>query len=74
MSKHILITALAATLALGMTCAGQTPGKIVIPVDKTASNDGKQMYSSYCAPCHGVDGRGHGPVAPALKMQATDLT
>jgi mono/diheme cytochrome c family protein len=74
MSKHILITAFAAMLALGMTCAGQTPGKVVIPVNKTASNDGKQMYSNYCAPCHGVDGRGHGPVAPALKVQPTDLT
>jgi mono/diheme cytochrome c family protein len=74
MSKHILITAFAATLALGMTCAGQAPAKMVIPVNRTTPTDGKLMYGSYCAPCHGVDGRGHGPVAMALKAQPTDLT
>jgi mono/diheme cytochrome c family protein len=36
--------------------------------------NGKLMYTSYCAPCHGVDGRGSGPVASALKQQPTDLT
>lgn len=57
-----------------MTCAGQTPGTVVIPVNKTTPTDGKLMYGSYCAPCHGVDGRGHGPVATALKVPPTDLT
>ena len=74
MSKQIVITALAAALSLGMTCAGQTPGKVIIPINKTAPSNGQQMYASYCAPCHGVDGRGHGPAAPALKVQPTDLT
>ncbi len=74
MSKLTLITALAAAFSLGMTCAGQTPGKIVIPVNKTSPVEGKQMYTSYCAPCHGADGKGHGPAAPALKIQPTDLT
>lgn len=74
MSKQILIAALAATLSLGMTCAGQTAGKVVIPVNKIAPNDGQQMYASYCAPCHGIDAKGHGPAAPALKVQPTDLT
>ncbi len=27
-------------------------------VPKTQANNGKQMYVSYCAPCHGVDGKG----------------
>lgn len=61
-------------LSLGMTCAGQTPGKIVILVNKTSPSDGKQMYTSYCAPCHGADGKSRGPAAPALKVQPTDLT
>ena len=29
---------------------------------------------NYCAVCHGKDGKGSGPAAPALKMPATDLT
>ena len=39
-----------------------------------AATNGKQMYLSYCASCHGVDGQGHGPVASSLKMQPTNLT
>lgn len=35
---------------------------------------GVDNFNGYCAPCHGRDGRGHGPVAPALKVQPTDLT
>jgi len=32
------------------------------------------MYVSYCAPCHGRDGKGNGPAAPAFRIPATDLT
>jgi mono/diheme cytochrome c family protein len=32
------------------------------------------MYKAYCASCHGVDGKGNGPAAPALKTPASDLT
>ena len=39
-----------------------------------AADDGKQMFASYCAPCHGVDGRGHGPTAAALKQTPADLS
>ncbi len=33
-----------------------------------------QDYRSYCAPCHGLDGRGDGPVAQVLKTRPSDLT
>ena len=74
MLKHLLVTALTATLAVGMSYADQSNGKVTIPVNKTAATSGKQMYAGYCAPCHGVDGKGQGPVAPALKTPPTDLT
>jgi mono/diheme cytochrome c family protein len=32
------------------------------------------MYASYCATCHGMDGKGHGPAATAISPQPTDLT
>jgi mono/diheme cytochrome c family protein len=38
------------------------------------SVQGKDMYREYCAVCHGVDGKGHGPAAPAMKVPPTDLT
>jgi mono/diheme cytochrome c family protein len=74
MLKHLLVTALTATLAVGISYADQTNAKVTIPVTKTAATSGKQMYVNYCAPCHGVDGRGQGPVAPALKTPPMDLT
>lgn len=36
--------------------------------------DGAEFYRAACASCHGVDGRGDGPIAAALKAPPTDLT
>jgi mono/diheme cytochrome c family protein len=74
MLKRLLVTAFIATLAVGMSYADQSTSKVTIPVTRTPATSGKQMYVNYCAPCHGVDGRGQGPVAPALKASPTDLT
>ena len=35
---------------------------------------GEQMFKQYCATCHGVDAKGHGPLAPLLKTAPPDLT
>jgi hypothetical protein len=35
---------------------------------------GPDLFRAYCAPCHGADGKGGGPVAPALKNKLPDLT
>ena len=35
---------------------------------------GGQIYKQYCAPCHGTDAKGHGPVGRALRKPAPDLT
>ena len=74
MLKSLLVTAVAAMLAASLSFADQSQSKVVIPVNKTSPTDGKQMYTSYCAPCHGVDGKGNGPAASALKARPTDLT
>jgi mono/diheme cytochrome c family protein len=74
MLKSLLVTAVAAVLAASLSFADQSQSKVVIPVNKTSPTDGKQMYASYCAPCHGVDGKGNGPAASSLKARPTDLT
>lgn len=37
-------------------------------------DSGVEMYKAYCAACHGADGKGNGPAAPAMKVMPTDLT
>ncbi len=53
--------------------ANKTEVKKVAPA-YTNPASGKEMYLAYCASCHGADGKGNGPAAPALKTPATDLT
>jgi len=63
---------------VGLSCfsAGAQEKKVikkVAPVG-TASLDGKDLFQQFCAVCHGKDGRGNGPAAPALKEGPSDLT
>lgn len=77
MLKRVSLMAAAAMLLLASGYANQskeTTEKIVIPANRADPTSGKEMYASYCAPCHGQDGRGKGPVAGSLTAQPTDLT
>jgi mono/diheme cytochrome c family protein len=69
---HVAFVAgLLATAAFGIA---QTTTQIKqVPVEQTSPASGKQMYTTYCAVCHGADGRGNGPAAVALKEHPTDL-
>ncbi len=51
---------------------GQTIRRSSAP--HTSPSSGKEMYMAYCASCHGIGGKGDGPVAPALKSNVPDLT
>lgn len=44
------------------------------PVKPTSAASGQQMFKEYCAVCHGMDGKGNGPAASALKNPPPDLT
>jgi mono/diheme cytochrome c family protein len=52
---------------------GQTTGPHTPPL-VSESMYGPDLYRMYCATCHGRDGKGHGPVAAALKVPPPDLT
>jgi len=72
MFKRLLFVVLSAGIVVGIGFAQQS--NLTISAGKTPASDGKQMFVSYCAPCHGVDGRGHGPVSAALIEKPSDLT
>ena len=74
MLKNLVFIAFAAVVVVGVGYASQSTSKVVIPIHQTWPTSGKEMFVEYCAPCHGVDGKGNGPVAAALKQQPTDLT
>ena len=47
-------------------------GAEMSPIGQITS--GKLDFREYCAQCHGKDGTGNGPVAPALKKKPANLT
>ena len=64
--KHAVI-AVAFFGALSLITPAQAADQASAPV-------GQETYLRYCAVCHGLDGRGEGPLANALKKSPPDLT
>jgi mono/diheme cytochrome c family protein len=69
------LTAFAAVLlAACFVSAQEKPVIKKVPMKQTSPTSGKEMYTEYCAACHGADAKGDGPAAPALKAPPADLT
>ena len=43
-------------------------------VTPTSPVSGQEMFTTYCAVCHGTDAKGEGPAFAALKKMPADLT
>jgi mono/diheme cytochrome c family protein len=60
--------------------AASAPSPAIKPVparaiaSTIASTNGQDLNREFCAVCHGVDTKGGGPAAVALRLQPTDLT
>lgn len=44
------------------------------PAQTVSEPSGEYLFNTYCAVCHGKDGKGAGPAAGALKVPPPDLT
>lgn len=60
------------SIAALIVCAAGQPANHFPPVIRPV--DGTGIFRIYCATCHGLDGRGYGPVSKALKGEVPDLT
>jgi len=64
----------ASSVCLAQSTTDQKPVVKSTAIKQTSASSGKEMFTQYCAPCHGVEGKGNGPAAGAMKSQPTDLT
>ena len=81
MSMKKLMSAFAVLIVFTCAAAAQDQGQDQtkttiqhVTIKPTSPASGKEMYTSYCAVCHGTDGKGGGPAASALKTPPADLT
>ena len=76
----VFIALQAAVLLAGLFAAASTAPddkakqKTDQPIHLIHSLNGPDLYRGYCASCHGTEGKGDGPVAPALNSKMPDLT
>jgi mono/diheme cytochrome c family protein len=66
-----VVRATAVLLALAATACVRSSPPAAVSFDTDA---GPSPYRRACAPCHGVDGRGTGPVGATLRTPPADLT
>lgn len=63
----IATVGLATVFAMGVVQSSQAASHEAIEA-------GKKDFQRYCSSCHGVGGKGDGPIAPLLTIGAPDLT
>ena len=71
-----LVLALVMVLFAASICSAQQTGpKTKAQLDQLIySIKGADLYRAHCAPCHGAEGKGNGPMASVMKMKMPDLT
>jgi mono/diheme cytochrome c family protein len=74
MSIRHSISLCAVLLVACIAGAQEKPVVKKTPIKPSSATSGKEMYTQYCAACHGADAKGTGPAAPALKTPPPDLT
>ena len=60
--------------ALAILCVCCISWANVAAAANYAAMSGEDLYRRFCASCHGVEGRGDGPVAASLRAEVPDLT
>ena len=72
MARYLLLAVVALGLSAGAAGAQTKVDKG--PIKNTPASDAGAMFTTYCAVCHGKEGKGDGPAAKALAKTPADLT
>ena len=72
-AKVALLLGIAVCARLSVAAQEKSKANVSAP-PATPITAGQDTFRAYCASCHGLDGEGDGPAAPALKNKPTDLT
>ena len=67
-------TCICLTLFAAITLCAQQKEIKQVALEPTSPTSGPVMFRAYCAACHGLDGKGDGPAASALKKRPANLT
>ena len=71
-SRSIAFLLVSTVVFAGVTASAQSVKKVSVTPTSVASGD--EMFKTYCASCHGTDGKGGGPAAAALTKPPANLT
>ncbi len=71
MQRRVPMLVLVLLLSMAFSASAQIRNQRQAPMRPV---DGASIFRYYCAACHGLDGRGMGPVSKALKSEVPDLT
>ena len=75
LAGRVLITLLIVLCAVSIAEAQQGGPKTKVQLDQLIySVKGADLYHAHCAPCHGPEGKGDGPMVAVMKMKMPDLT
>jgi mono/diheme cytochrome c family protein len=74
MFTRVIVALVALAVAFAILGADGQPVFKRAPPSPASAVDGRQVYDTYCAACHGKDGMGGGPASAALKVAVPDLT
>lgn len=72
MVRHVFVAVVVLAVSAGAAVAQPRIEKG--PIKRTPASDPKRMFNTYCAVCHGTEGKGNGPAAASLAKAPADLT
>ena len=72
MSRHTLFLSFTVLIIAATLVYAQNVQMVSAP--NTQAESGAQMFATYCATCHGAQGRGDGPASGAYKTTRTNIS